>query len=29
VDHDVWEWAYTEPALVEWVFSESRDTGAA
>jgi predicted peptidase len=29
VDHNVWEWAYTEPALVEWVFSESRDTGAA
>jgi predicted peptidase len=23
VDHNVWEWAYTEPALVEWVFSQS------
>lgn len=24
VDHNVWEWAYTEPALVEWVFSQKR-----
>jgi predicted peptidase len=22
VDHDVWEWAFTEPALVKWVFSQ-------
>jgi len=21
VDHNVWEWAYTEPALVDWLFS--------
>jgi predicted peptidase len=24
VDHNVWEWAYTEPALVSWVFSQRR-----
>ena len=24
VDHNVWEWAFTEPALVEWVFSQQR-----
>ena len=24
VDHNVWEWAYTEPALVSWVFSQQR-----
>jgi len=24
VDHTVWEWAYTEPALVKWVFSQRR-----
>jgi predicted peptidase len=24
VDHNVWEWAYTEPALVKWVFSQHR-----
>jgi predicted peptidase len=29
VDHNVWEWAYTEPSLLEWVFSQSRDTAAA
>jgi predicted peptidase len=22
VDHNVWEWAYTEPALVKWMFSQ-------
>jgi len=22
VDHNVWEWTYTEPALAEWVFSQ-------
>ena len=22
VDHNVWEWAFTEPALVKWVFSQ-------
>jgi predicted peptidase len=22
VDHNVWEWAYTEPALVSWMFSQ-------
>jgi predicted peptidase len=25
VGHNVWEWAYTEPALVKWVFSKRRD----
>jgi len=25
VDHNVWEWAYTEPALVKWMFSQQRD----
>jgi predicted peptidase len=24
VDHNVWEWAYTEPALPQWLFSQSR-----
>jgi predicted peptidase len=24
VDHNSWEWAYTEPALVEWVFAQQR-----
>jgi len=24
VDHNVWEWAYTEPELVRWVFSQRR-----
>ena len=24
VDHNVWEWAYTEPALVKWVFGQRR-----
>ena len=24
VGHNVWEWAYTEPALVRWVFSKRR-----
>jgi len=24
VDHNVWEWAYTEPALPQWVFSRTR-----
>ena len=24
VDHNVWEWAYTEPALVKWVFAQER-----
>jgi predicted peptidase len=24
VDHNVWEWAYTEPALPEWLFSQRR-----
>ena len=23
VDHNVWEWAYTEPALVDWLFSQT------
>jgi predicted peptidase len=22
VDHNVWEWAFTEPALVSWMFSQ-------
>jgi predicted peptidase len=26
VGHNVWEWAYTEPALVSWVFSQRRTT---
>jgi len=25
VDHNVWEWAYTEPALVKWVFGQRRE----
>jgi predicted peptidase len=24
VDHNVWEWAYTEPALLSWMFSQKR-----
>lgn len=24
VDHNVWEWAFTEPALVSWLFSRRR-----
>jgi predicted peptidase len=24
VDHNVWEWAYTEPALPKWMFSQRR-----
>ena len=24
VDHNVWEWAFTEPALVSWIFSQQR-----
>jgi predicted peptidase len=24
VDHNVWEWVFTEPALVKWVFSQRR-----
>lgn len=24
VDHNVWEWAYTEPALVSWMFAQQR-----
>jgi predicted peptidase len=24
VDHNVWQWAYTEPQLVKWVFSQRR-----
>ena len=24
VDHNVWQWAYTEPALLEWVFAQRR-----
>lgn len=24
VDHNVWEWAYTEPELVKWVFAQRR-----
>jgi predicted peptidase len=24
VDHNVWEWAYTEPELVKWVFGQQR-----
>lgn len=24
VDHNVWEWAYTEPELVKWVFHQRR-----
>ncbi len=24
VDHDVWQWAYTEPELVKWVFAQRR-----
>jgi hypothetical protein len=22
VDHEVWEWAYSEPELVKWVFAQ-------
>jgi predicted peptidase len=24
VDHNVWEWAFTEPALVKWMFAQRR-----
>jgi predicted peptidase len=24
VDHNVWEWAYTEPALPDWMFAQHR-----
>jgi predicted peptidase len=24
IGHNVWEWAYTEPELIKWVFSQSR-----
>jgi predicted peptidase len=24
VDHNVWQWAYTEPELVKWIFSQHR-----
>ncbi|MBZ5686514.1 MAG: phospholipase [Acidobacteriia bacterium] len=24
VDHNVWQWTYTEPALVSWIFSQRR-----
>ena len=24
VDHNVWEWAFTEPALVDWLFAQHR-----
>jgi predicted peptidase len=24
VGHNVWQWAYTEPSLVRWVFSKRR-----
>ena len=24
VDHNIWEWAYTEPGLVNWVFAQRR-----
>jgi predicted peptidase len=24
VDHEVWQWAFTEPALIEWVFVQRR-----
>lgn len=24
VDHNVWEWTFTEPALLEWIFSQRR-----
>lgn len=26
VGHNAWEWAYTEPALIRWVFSKRRST---
>ena len=26
VGHNVWQWAYTEPSLVRWVFSKRRST---
>ena len=25
VDHNVWEWAFTEPELVKWLFAQRRD----
>jgi predicted peptidase len=24
VDHNVWEWAFTEPALAGWLFAQHR-----
>jgi predicted peptidase len=24
VDHNSWEWAFTEPALVDWLFAQRR-----
>jgi predicted peptidase len=24
VDHNVWEWAFTEPEVVKWLFSQRR-----
>ncbi len=24
IDHNVWQWAFTEPALVDWVFAQRR-----
>jgi predicted peptidase len=26
VDHNVWEWAYTEPELVKWIFAQRRSS---
>jgi len=26
VDHESWQWAYTEPALISWVFAQRRKT---
>ena len=28
VDHNVWEWAFTEPALAQWMFSQRRGNHA-
>jgi len=25
VDHNVWEWSFTEPALVSWIFAQQRN----
>jgi predicted peptidase len=24
VDHEVWQWAFTEPSLIQWIFSQRR-----